>query len=163
MGQRLGIVGNLALTVLLAAAVIYRVGPGREGEGDSTATDREKQRILEFWQLHREANRLRLEGDLEAAVPVYRQGLELNPGHEDSLYYLGLSLEGIGEYTEAAALYREITQQNALSSRALAQLGQVLSTPAQPSVSKKPKPPSSVASASTRNIRALTSTWVASS
>ena len=130
MGHRFRILIGLALAALLAAAVIHRIGPGQKGDERSAANDAGKQRVIEFWKLHREANRLRLEGDLEAAVAVYRQSLELNAGHEDSLYYLGLALEGIGEYEEAAALYRRITQQNALSSRAFAQLGHVLSTPA---------------------------------
>lgn len=130
MRSRTRIVLGFALTALIAAAVIHRTRPETEATADRAAADPDKERILRFWRLSSEANRLRLSGSFEAAVDLYRECLNIRPTHEDSLYYLGLSLEEIGEYEQAAALYQRMGELNPSSSRAFAQLGQVLSTPA---------------------------------
>ena len=121
---------GLALTALIAAAVIHRTRPENEAAAGHAASGPGKQHVLRFWKLNHDANRLRLEGKSEAAIDLYRECLSIRPTHEDSLYYLGLSLEEIGEYGKAAALYRRMGELNPSSSRAFAQLGQVLSTPA---------------------------------
>jgi tetratricopeptide (TPR) repeat protein len=127
MRRLASILACLALTGLLAAW-IHSSRPDKKAAND--ISDSDKQRIREFWILNREANRLRLEGNFEAAIDLYRECLQIEPGHEDSLYYLGLSLEAIGEATEAVSFYQRMTERNPTSNRAFAQLGQVLSTPA---------------------------------
>ncbi len=52
------------------------------------------------------------------------------PTGPDSLYYLAVSLEQTGEYADAVATYRELIEVNPASSRALAQLGTLLASPA---------------------------------
>jgi len=130
MAKRWAILGGLALTALLAAALMHRSGVETGAGDDAAAGDPAKQRVRRFWELNHRANDLRLAGEFETAISLYRDCLELRPGHEDSLYYLGLSLESVGEFPEAAAVYRRLTRVNPSSNRAFAQLGQLLSTPA---------------------------------
>ena len=95
----------------------------------SRSEDPGKQSIRDFWTLNREANRLRLIGEYEAAAETFRRCLAINSEHEDSLYYLGVSLEGSAEYAEASEAYRRIIVLNPASNRAISQLARVLATP----------------------------------
>ena len=105
--------------------------------GCSTAPDQatdeaaaEKQKIREFWTTYRQATRLRMEARYAEAIALFRKCLELDPEHEDSLYYLGASLEHLGRYREALEAYQRLIEVNPQSGRALSQLVAVLSTPA---------------------------------
>lgn len=88
----------------------------------------EKQRIQAFWTSVNEGNQRRLAGKFSEAAAAYRKALEINPTHEESLYYLGNSLFEVGRYSQAAEIYRKILRENPRSNRALAQLGLTLST-----------------------------------
>jgi len=80
-------------------------------------------RVRAFWEAYREATRRRTTGDLEGAAKAYARALELNPQHEDALYYLGnVSLE-LGRFPEAAAAWERVVQVNPRSSRAHSRLG----------------------------------------
>jgi len=92
-------------------------------------SDADRQQIREFWQLFQEAHRYRSQGEHEHAARLYRECSQRNPRHEDSLFFLALSSQEIGEYQEAVAALRELLEQNPASSRALTQLGVLLSTP----------------------------------
>ncbi len=117
----------LASSVALAALLTGCRVEAPEGNGAATGEEGERRKVLSFWQLNREANRLRLAGDLEAAVEQFEAALEIDPSHEDSLYYLGISLEGTGEYARAEATYRRILELNPESNRAVTQLADVKS------------------------------------
>ncbi len=90
----------------------------------------EKQKIREFWTAYRQATRLRMDGRYGEAIALFRKCLELDPEHEDSLYYLGASLEHLGRYREARKQYERLIEVNPQSGRALSQLVALLSTPA---------------------------------
>ena len=56
--------------------------------------------------------------DLERAIDLFEGALELKPGHEDSLYYLGNCLAGTGDVEGALGRFSQIMQANAQSQRA---------------------------------------------
>lgn len=116
---------SLVAAFLVITMVRWRSSPGTQTE--TNLGEAEKQRIRNFWDLYNKANALRIAARFAEAVPAYRKCLELNPKHEDSLYYLGTSLYELGEYSEAAATLRRMIELNPSSSRALSQLGNTLS------------------------------------
>ncbi len=122
----------LGLAVFVAVAfgliTILRYRKGGSAEAGSALAETEKQRIQTFWDTYNRANTLRTQGKFDAAVPAYRDCLKLNPTHEESLYYLGTSLQEVGEYAEAAAEFRRMIELYPQSSRAYSQLGNTLST-----------------------------------
>lgn len=120
---------TVAILVSLSVVSLSVLGctGAREERPAAAAHDPEKERIRNFWQLNGEAHRLRLAGDYHAAVERYAQCLELDPGHEDSLYYLGATLKELGRYREEEAVYRRMIEGNPASTRAVSQLAGLLS------------------------------------
>lgn len=116
---------------ILAAAMVAALltcSPRKEPSETAAPLDAGKQQLVEFWATFRKANQLRMKGDHEGAAAAYQQCLRSNPAHEDSLYYLGASLEHLGRYGEAAAAYEKLLEVNPASARALAKLGALLSS-----------------------------------
>lgn len=80
-----------------------------EGTGESRRvvagqqlSDRE--RVVEFWNKQRAGmDAVKIEGDLQKAVELFRQALALDPQHEDSRYYLANCLAALGEFEAAMA------------------------------------------------------------
>lgn len=83
-----------------------------------------------FWQAYNEATRLRTGGQLSQAADRYRQALQYQPAHEDSLYYLATCLAQLSDYEGAEELYSRLVSFNPSSHRGHFQLGTLLSTPA---------------------------------
>ncbi|MBI3666978.1 MAG: VCBS repeat-containing protein [Acidobacteria bacterium] len=128
MGKRV-ILGAALFVAAILGALLSR-GRFWQPSEETTQEGPAKQRVREFWRLFNEANQRRMEGNFTPAVALYRECLKLNSVHEDSLYYLGASLEEIGEYVEASAAYHKLTEVNPSSGRGFSQLGQVLSVQA---------------------------------
>lgn len=84
------------LTILLLLALVAAVGSGCGSDydvipaenADGPAEIQEKERIVRFWELHREAGRRRVAGDIQEAIDLYEAALRLDSTHEDALYYL---------------------------------------------------------------------------
>ena len=87
-----------------------------------------KQRLADFWSSYHEATRLRTTGLFENAAIAYSRALEVNPEHEESLYYLGNCWFELGEYEKSRAVLERLIESNPESHRAYAQLGVVLSS-----------------------------------
>jgi Flp pilus assembly protein TadD len=79
--------------------------------------------IREFWEIYRGATGHRIAGGIVAARDAYRRALELNPRHEDALYYLGNMELELGHYDEARLAWDRLVQVNPGSSRAHSRLG----------------------------------------
>lgn len=91
-------------------------------EGAVSQTNRA--RIVEFWTKHRAAmNALKIEKDVRKAIPLFRQALELDPHHEDALYYLGQCLAVQGDVAGALAQWDVLIRINPQSHRAHQQWG----------------------------------------
>jgi Flp pilus assembly protein TadD len=99
-----------------------------EAPDERAAVDPARQKIKYFWAVFNSASALRTQGRFREAAEAYRKCLELNPRHEDSLYYLGTSLYEQGEYAESLAALRKLTEANPESGRGWAQLANTLST-----------------------------------
>jgi tetratricopeptide (TPR) repeat protein len=79
--------------------------------------------IREFWEIYRAATGHRMAGRIGAARDAYRRALELNPRHEDALYYLGNMELELGDYDEALSAWARLVQVNPGSARAHSRLG----------------------------------------
>ena len=114
--------------LLLALGLFVACGPAPEpvesgrvaSPGPSGA---EKARVLAFWKTYEEATDLRLAGRLAEAASAYERALELEPRHEDALYYLGHCSRELGEFQAARDAYARLIEVNPHSSRGHLALG----------------------------------------
>jgi tetratricopeptide (TPR) repeat protein len=88
-------------------------------------TDRE--RVQRFWTIYREASAYRIAKDAPRAAATYARALELNPRHEDALYYMGSMRVELGEFSGAADAWRRLLAVNPNSARTHSQLGALYS------------------------------------
>jgi len=121
------VVSITAVFVLLFAAITVfkgrsteRVDQSSGSESPDTEARRQTQR---FWQLYRGATQRRTAGDARAAAEQYRQALDLNPEHEDALYYLGSMHFELGEFREAELAWQRLTEVAPTGSRGFSRLG----------------------------------------
>ncbi len=83
----------------------------------------DKQRVLQFWTHYREATNLRLSGQQEKAINEYEAALNLNPHHEDALYYLANVYINQRQFQEASSMLSRLIEVDSNSARAYTQLG----------------------------------------
>ncbi len=98
--------------------------PTGESAGATVAAspgDRDAVRL--FWRTFGEATALRIAGNCDGAVGVYRRALSLNPQHEDTLYYLGQCLQSGGRVVEARRAFEALVAVNPESARGHLALG----------------------------------------
>lgn len=120
-----------AVAVAFASVTLLKIWhSSSDDETRSVLEEEKRKRIASFWQAYHEATRLRIQEDFSGAVKSYEKALQLNPDHEESLYYLGNCLFELGQYSEAVKAYQKMTQLNINSHRGFSQLGVTLSTPA---------------------------------
>lgn len=115
--------GLLSLLLLLACGRNDTESDPRPARQTPSISDESKARIRRFWQAYQEATRLRVQNAWSEAAPAYRKALELDPRHEDSLYYLGNALFETGEFAGAIDAWQTLLEVNPSSSRAHIQLG----------------------------------------
>jgi len=107
--------------ILLFAGCTSRTA-SQESAGVSEA---ERARVVQFWDLYREATQRRLNGELEAAAELYRQALALDSLHENALYYLGNTYLELGRLEAAYQVWQRLTAAHPRSSRVFMQLGRL--------------------------------------
>jgi tetratricopeptide (TPR) repeat protein len=78
-----------------------------------------------FYALRDEAGTLRLAGEHERAVELYRAALGLWPAHADCLYYLANALVALGREREALAALEELVAFHPMQSAGWVQLGRL--------------------------------------
>lgn len=83
----------------------------------------ERERVLRFWEIYREATEHRTAGRIEEAAEAYVRSLELNDTHEDALYYLGNMRVELGQFGAAERAWRRLLAVNPASARAHSRLG----------------------------------------
>lgn len=86
-------------------------------------TEISKDSILEFWSHYRKATIFRSSGNWKDAVKEYNLSLNINPKHEDALFYLGNMYLEIGDYEDAEAEWKKLAELNPMSAKAFYQLG----------------------------------------
>ncbi len=101
--------------------------PVSDPEGQSEVSQERKTTIRRFWEVYRKAGDKNQGGAWKEAAVLYREALALDPGHEDTLYYLGNVLFELRNYDEAIAAWQKLAKVNPLSTRAYIQLGSVYS------------------------------------
>ncbi|MEK7729621.1 MAG: tetratricopeptide repeat protein [candidate division KSB1 bacterium] len=119
------IISLLSLLALFAVITIIKMRSTGEDSSlnASGKTSAEKERIVKFWEIYREATALRIDGKVEEAAAAYRQALGLDDKHEDALYYLGSLCLELGEFETAEKNWKRLIEVNPHSARAHARLG----------------------------------------
>jgi tetratricopeptide (TPR) repeat protein len=101
----------------------------REGESKAIEVSlvgalSERERIAAFWKVQREAmDLLKAKGDCPGAIELFKAALELNPGHEDSRYYLANCYALEGQIEAALEELESLVESNPSSHRGLKQWG----------------------------------------
>jgi tetratricopeptide (TPR) repeat protein len=119
----------------LAPRSTVRLREGEEPEArapsaPAAATDAErKASVLRFWQAFNEATSVRRAGEFVRAAGLYREALALDPDHEDSLYYLGQSLQETRDYEGAREAFTQLVALNHSSARGHLALGALMASP----------------------------------
>lgn len=90
-------------------------------EGASPVANRT--RVQTFWNLYRQASAERIAGRTQRASDSYARAVELNPDHEDALYYFGSMRLELGDFAGAGRAWRHLVSVNAASARAHSRLG----------------------------------------
>ncbi len=122
---RKAIVIAVIALVLFGSVTLLKLGssaPGADAASDSLSAV-EKQRTLRFWEIYRTATDDRIAGRTREAAEAYARALELNPQHEDALYYLGSMQLELGRFAAAEQAWRRLLQVNPASGRAHSRLG----------------------------------------
>ncbi len=119
---------GLGLWLLLALAGVPLSGC-RGGTAATAPEDTARRRVRLFWDKLRAANEARLRPDCRSAVGLYEQSLELQPRHEDALYYLGQCRRDLGEPQAARAVFERLVEANPASARGHLALGALLASP----------------------------------
>ena len=121
------------VSILILAFIIITISKKKSPEADveSGKTVDEKQRgeLNSFWGHYREATAFRIEGEWNKAIEKYQMALEINPQHEDAIYYLGnMHLETENDLG-AEKSWLKLLELNPESSRAHYQLGNLYMNP----------------------------------
>lgn len=90
---------------------------------ESETTEIARAQVQDFWKLYREATVLRTARMTQRASDTYARALELNPRHEDVLYYYGSMRLNLGDLAGAARAWRTLAAINPSSARAHSELG----------------------------------------
>lgn len=114
---------------LLLVAVVVAFGQGAGGPATGSEEDlpssEERERIVRFWDLHREAGRHRAAGDFEGAIRLYEAALRLDKRHEDALYYLSNAYLATGRIEDAERALRDLVTLHPRSARGLVRRGEL--------------------------------------
>ena len=125
--RRYAILFGVVLVSLFVAVTLWkekdRIDPGEV----SGLSSEQKAKIRHFWEVYRRAGMLKQQGAWEKAASAFREALEIEPGHEDALYFLGNVLFELERYEEAVAAWHRLAEVNPSSVRAYAQLGAIYS------------------------------------
>jgi len=120
----------VSLTVFTTLFIVIAVTKNKPAIGElnqenSGYTAIEKEKVIKFWKIYREATDYRMKGQWEQAADSYNQALELNGTHEDALYYMGNMYLELSRYKEAEEYWQKLAVVNPKNSRTFLQLGRL--------------------------------------
>lgn len=88
-------------------------------------------RLVEFWEKQRAAmDAMKKENNPSQAARLFREALALNPGHEDSYYYLANCLAAMGDVPGAIAELDKLARSDPHSHRAFQRRGELMAASA---------------------------------
>jgi tetratricopeptide (TPR) repeat protein len=96
-------------------------------EADRPPADPAHQQVVDLWRVYQQATRLRVAGDVAAALAHYDSALALNPDHGDALYHSGGVAFQLGDFAEAESRWRRLLAVDDCNARAHVQLGALYS------------------------------------
>lgn len=88
----------------------------------STLSRTEKDNVIQFWAIYKDATNDRINEEWELAADKYKQALTLNQKHEDAWYYLGNMHLELDQHAAAEQCWKELISLNPKNSRAYMQL-----------------------------------------
>jgi len=95
-----------------------------EGEPTPRPAGGGREILADFWRTQRAAmDAMKKSRDPHAAIELFRHALALDPGHEDSLYYLANCLADVGDVEAGLTTLDELTRRNPMSHRAFLRWG----------------------------------------
>ena len=118
-----------ALAVALACGEKKAPPPPTRTSSAPALSQAEKDRIRAFWATYGKARDLKLTGKWEEAIPIYRQALDLDPRHEDTLYGLANCHFELDQFEEALKALQRLVEVNPMSHRGYDQMGAVHACP----------------------------------
>ncbi len=114
----------VAIIFIVAFIGITIVKYGGNSINTSTAVDTIKSdSIQQFWFYYNTASDFRLQGAADSAFRYYQEALNINPKHEDALYYIGNMFMNSDKNELALSSWNKLTEINPQSERAFIQLG----------------------------------------
>ena len=119
--------GSRQVLLDVAADQLLDVVEGEEPAKTAGGTEREQ--VLRFWELYREATGHRVAGRTREAATAYESALDLKDDHEGALYYLGNMYMDLGEHASAEEAWRRLLQVSRSSAKAHSRLGDLHSCP----------------------------------
>lgn len=118
---------GLAMLALSSALASAGCGRGTSPER-AAARDPQRERVVAFWERIHKATSARIAGDCTQARQFYQEALELDPRHEDGLYYLGQCQRELGQPLEARRAFEALVEVNPGSARGHLALGALLAS-----------------------------------
>ena len=121
---RTGVAANTRIVVIEGEpAVVSSRSDAPAGKGNASLSGLERDRVQRFWSIYRQATRERVAFQTAMAAQSYARALDLNPDHEDALYYAGSMRLELGDFVGAASAWRHLLRVNPSSARTHSQLG----------------------------------------
>lgn len=114
----------LALFAGIAGHRLWTGAEPAEAQGSVRPTGKNAD-VVRFWQLHREAGAERTAGNYVRAIRLYEEALELDPHHEDVLYYLSNGYLEVGRFEEAERTLERLTEAYPENARGRARRGEL--------------------------------------
>lgn len=126
-----GLIVAVVLLLLFGAVTLFKLTAAADDGAVQSLADSAPGRatVREFWTRYRAATDARVSGRVTEARDAYRAALELDPRHEDVLYYLGNVELELGHYGAAESAWRRLIEINPASARTHSRLGDLYACP----------------------------------
>jgi len=122
--------GRRAIRVAPRQPVVEELWAGAAEVAARAAPLDDRERTRRFWERYRAATRHRTAGELREAAEAYMEAHELDPKHEDALYYLAGVQRKLGDFGDAVESLETLLEIDPRSGRGLVSLGALLTCPA---------------------------------
>ena len=127
--ERAGRLVAIGAVVLLIPCGAVACGGTQQADRPAGPGDTRRAGVLRFWDALRRGSEARHAGDFVTAIAAYSEALQVDPRHEDALYYLGHCLSEGGRQPEARDAFARLLAVNPASARGQVALGAILAAP----------------------------------